>query len=376
MLQLALLADGMPQRPGSSDQRVLFFGDQHLPQRAESLGIESASIMGQRQLPMNFAALAWLNLGALKHQIAEQADVLHAWSIGTFTLAAMAFHHLPRVLTLTTLPGSRAIRWLRYLLKDGRSPAHVLAVSSTLRTELLRQGLPEAQVHLLRPGIDQSRLAFRQRRHVREKLGLDDQASLIVLPMDRREQAINRAALTAGLAMEGLASRDVEARLLISPNHAEASRIREVFRSLDNSNRLIEHSIANDLWQVLPASDIALLGDPDHSPLASIWSMAAGVPIVAPATYAACELLEDHHSALLAPPDRRDVLARRITTLATDPQLCWQLKDTARHEAYSFFSRRQYVDRLQRVYSQLVEGVAVDVPAMESTGGLRFMGRG
>jgi glycosyltransferase involved in cell wall biosynthesis len=103
--------------------------------------------------------------------------------------------------------------------------------------------------------------------------------------------------------------------------------------------------------------------------------MAAGVPIVAEATYAISEIVEDRHSALLAKPEQPRMLAGRITPLMADPQLAWKLRDTARHEAFSFFSRQRYCQALQGVYEQLVGGRAVEIPQIPITGGLRFSGR-
>jgi len=64
-----------------------------------------------------------------------------------------------------------------------------------------------------------------------------------------------------------------------------------------------------------------------------------------------------------------------LRQLIDDPQLAWKLRDTARHEAYSFFSRQRYGQSLQTVYQQVVAGEPVEIPPMEVTGGLRFAGR-
>ena len=106
------------------------------------------------------------------------------------------------------------------------------------------------------------------------------------------------------------------------------------------------------------------------------WAMASNVPIVGEATYGISEIVEDRHSALLTRPGVYRSLAHRIRQVITDRQLAWSLRDTARHECYSFFSRARYCDSLRAVYEQMVDGRSVEVPAMESTGGLRFTGRG
>jgi glycosyltransferase involved in cell wall biosynthesis len=129
-------------------------------------------------------------------------------------------------------------------------------------------------------------------------------------------------------------------------------------------------------WRILPGCDAALAVGPNAGGLSLLWAMAANIPIVGEATYAVSEVVEDRHSALLGKPDSPVKLAHRLTQLFTDQHLAWQLRDTARHEAYSFFSRQRYCQSIKLVYEQLAGGKAIEVPPLESTGGLRFSGRG
>jgi glycosyltransferase involved in cell wall biosynthesis len=99
------------------------------------------------------------------------------------------------------------------------------------------------------------------------------------------------------------------------------------------------------------------------------------VPIVGEATYAISEIVEDHHSALLAKPGQPKSLAHRVSQLLADRLLAYKLRDTARHEAFSFFSRQRYCESLQGIYNQMLESRPVAIPDMPITGGLRFTGR-
>jgi glycosyltransferase involved in cell wall biosynthesis len=122
--------------------------------------------------------------------------------------------------------------------------------------------------------------------------------------------------------------------------------------------------------------DAAVVIGPKAGGLSLLWAMGANVPIVGQATHAISEIVEDRHSALLAPPHDGPALAHRLQRLLGDRQLAWSLRDTARHEAFSFFSRQRYCRDLTEVYRQAIDGEPVSVPEMEITGGMRFAGRG
>ena len=174
-------------------------------------------------------------------------------------------------------------------------------------------------------------------------------------------------------SFEDIASAPV--RLLVHPRQRNRLRAVRMWRGLGRSHWLITDAALDEPWQVLPGCDMALAMGPHAGNLSLLWAMAANVPIVGEATYATSEIVEDRHSALLTKPGEAHQLGHRIRQLVDDPQLAWQIRDAARHEAYSFFSRQHYCKRVQVVYKQLIAGRAVEVPQLEVTGGLRFTGR-
>jgi glycosyltransferase involved in cell wall biosynthesis len=128
-------------------------------------------------------------------------------------------------------------------------------------------------------------------------------------------------------------------------------------------------------WRTLPACDVALAMGDAGAGLSMLWAMAAGVPIIAEARYATSEIIEDRHSALLTRPGKTPAIAERLTQLLADRQLAWKIRDAARNEAYSYFSRQRYCQSLTTVYESFAAGNPIEIPPMEPTGGLRFMGR-
>ena len=120
---------------------------------------------------------------------------------------------------------------------------------------------------------------------------------------------------------------------------------------------------------------MALVTGPSSGGLSLLWAMASNVPIIGDASYAVSEMVEDRHSALLAKPGDSRLLAQRVRLLLDDAQLAWKLRDSARHEAFSYFSRQRYCNSIAAVYEQVVTHQPIEVPPLPVTGGLRFAGR-
>jgi len=294
----------------------------------------------------------------------------------------------------------------------------ILPISSTIRRDLLTGGVSEAAVHVLRPSIDMSRIAARGRASLREAWGIDpatDAKTIVVaLPSDPPGAADAVAAMAAcRFALETVQADGFDIRLLVHPFQRRRLQAKQMLRSIGGLRMLIDEPRLAQPWTVLSGCDIALalstdgpvrVRGADARPVSSqrpptkdighgylgagasaeagggglslLWAMAGNIPIVGEATYGISEIVEDRHSALLARPGQLRTLAHHLRQIITDKHLAWTLRDTARHEAYSYFSRTRYCASIRGVYGQMIAGRPVEVPAMESTGGLRFTGRG
>jgi len=365
---LALLKESLG-RGGTAPHHTLLMGGPRLADAAKAAGITHAKTIG---VPMARAVFG----GPAVYRYARRHgpfDLIHCWSVGALSLSVMLFKSVPRVLTLTTLPGLAAIHWLRLLQRESPSRTILLPISSTIRRALLGGGVAEASVHLLRPGIDMGRIDYRHRDSLRRKWHADrDHVKVLALLNDTAHEP---DALVTGIAVtmaNHCASMDhFDLRLLVHPDQKNRRRL----ENIDRPARVIQEPRLAYPWSVLPGCDLVLSLGSGGGGLSLLWAMASNTPIVGEATYGACEVVEDRHSALLAKPNSTPGLARRITTLLGDKSLAWKLRDTARHEAYSFFSCHRYRQSLQVVYEQILEGGEVAVPPMEVTGGLRFAGR-
>ena len=114
--------------------------------------------------------------------------------------------------------------------------------------------------------------------------------------------------------------------------------------------------------ELLAAADVAIVSADAPVPTLPIaTAMAGGLPIVACATDTVCELLEDHHTALMIGDFRARRLAEKVMQLREDSQLSRKLTDTARAEAYEFYSQSRFVEQWRQCYRQAAGAKAIQI---------------
>lgn len=368
---LAMLADTW-DRQKEIEQQAVLLGGETLVAAAESVGLRDTHILG---VPFGHAAWGW---PALRRKLKGfgQFDLVHCWSLGALSMATVMMRGTARLLTITQPLTKSSVNWLRILAREARGRTLLLPISNTIRRELVSGGVPEKAVVVLRPGIDMSRIDFDARAGLRRTWGIEESGYAVALLCDPATAGDAITGITTvGLAAETLDGPDTRICLIVHPDQRRRRRAELIVQQTTRPYRIVQEPRISQPWLVMPGCDVALAQGPYAGGLSLLWAMAANVPVVGEATYALSEVLEDRHSALLAKPGQRNDLAHRIECLFKDQSLSWRLRDMARHEAYSFFSRQRYSQSLQGIYEQLYAGYEVHVPPLEPTGGLRFSGR-
>ncbi len=369
---LALMGESLG-RLAPIEQRVLLLGGRTLRHAARDTGINEATV---QHVPWGMAVHALPMMSRLLRGL-PNVKLIHCWSIGTLALATLRLPRTPRVLTLTTIPSDRSLRFLRAVLSVAPGSTVILTTSATIRRELLSAGIDPEHVAVLRPALDMGKVAPQTRLSLREGWGVGEEAAVVALLSDPPHAGDAVDALWAtGLANMSTALSGKPLHVLITPDQRRRARALKLAGETKQPSLLILEPRLAQPWNVLPGCDAALAIGPESGGLSLLWAMAAGIPILGEARYAVSEIVEDRHSALLAKPGDLKTLAHRLEQILTDRQLAWKLRDTARHEAYSFFSRVRYCQSLKQVYEQVQAGRPVEVPPLEVTGGLRFAGRG
>jgi len=303
------------------------------------------------------------------------ADVVHAWGPRALTAAALA--GVGRIVYSPMGAASpRAVNWLRAV--SGHRDVHAVCPTVTIRRAMLGAGVEPARCHLIRPGVDFAKVKRRRDPALRAALGF--------APGDEVLFAVGESTRAAGHALAawalGLLHRlHPQTRLLLwgRGDHADAVERFAGQMLVGNAVRLAEQRLGRtvELEELFPAADTLLVTAGEIVPTLPVAvAMAAALPIVATVSSTIGELLEDRHTALLAPPHAPRLLAQRILEMRDRKDLQWSTADMARVEAYEFFAQSRFVNQHRQLYRQVAAGGPVEIPEIGPGAGLRFHGRG
>ncbi|MCL4198473.1 MAG: glycosyltransferase [Phycisphaerales bacterium] len=400
---LAMLADlaasGAARRV---DLLAMILGGARSEAMAHHLGVATFDRMSA------FGGRAWLGVSPLRRYLAAvgPVDLIHCWSPATLALATLTAPALPRLLTLAAHPLSASQgQWVRMLAAHGSAPTTILAASNCVKRAWAQAGVEPALMHVLRPGLDLSRLDAQRRASLRREWCVHSERTAVVAVLSQYGPCIDALPAAHVLGSAILSGLDVA---FICP--ADASRrpaARRIARGCGVSDRLVFDRRLDRPWMVLPGCDIALVLGNDTSPLLDarrparaalaiealfgrrnhtqpgrlpgvlplLWAAAAGKTIIAEAGYAVAEIVENGKTALVVKPGDGGAVVERLREILADSQRAWSLRDAARSEAFSFFSVSRYAQAVVDAYEQVLTGTPVRIADLPLTGGLAFAGR-
>lgn len=420
----ALLAELTRSNGSNSNLRadVLLVGPSRADTLARSVALQTADRLTAR------GSRPWTAVPAFRRYCRQAGpfDLVHAWSLVTLVLACVgSAATLPKLVTLTMGPADRSeARWLQALVE--LCDVTVIVVSNAVKRAWVQSGVNPSAVHVVRPGIDFARIHHDRRDTVRRQWAIDSDRTLVVAVLSHpsgRTDAVRAARIVGHLRLGGQ-----DAAMVIGPgayDRTQAYRMSEACRG--GGDRLIVDDRIDSPWMILPACDAVLvLGDdtadyPESGRLGAttaaghadsqrrpgtgalrwrqavelllrrcrpatargtmpgvlpmLWAAAAGTIVVGEAGYAVSEIIEHQHSGLLAKPGDDGALVQHLRALRSDPDTTWRLRDTARSEAFSFFSKQRFSSDLTGVHEQIIRREPVSIPDLPVTGGLMFSGR-
>ena len=250
----------------------------------------------------------------------------------------------------TTRPG-----WGRWLESRAERPSMlradlVAAGSQPVVDQIVRMGVPEERVLLTPTGVDLDLFAEPpDPTPLRRRLGLEDHFVVGWVGSFRRfhalEQAVEAVSTVSGTA------------LLLVGDGPERLRIQRLARKLGApavfTGTVAHHELPAHLAAMDTAVVLAPPGQPFHySPLKVAEYLAAGLPVVAPATGQVAERLTDGADAIVVPPHDVDALAAALRRLRDDPEERARLGKAARVAAEAEWSWdhqvRRVIDALHR----------------------------
>ncbi|MCG3179045.1 MAG: D-inositol-3-phosphate glycosyltransferase [Phycisphaerae bacterium] len=334
-------------------QRVLALGDgPHRDWLARyDLPFEPIPLRGTIE-PARSLALGRRLLGGLEGPAATRDDggprrpvrLVHAHSPRAALMAAAAtigrpaLARVPLAIELYRGNAHRELSWVAYLA--ARRPGwevNVIARSQELRKQAAAAGFGGDHVGALRPPLEMGRINRVDRAAVRAELGIEPDAGPVLLAggwcrRDEDQKHALWAAAVVNLLMPNL-------RIVVPGDGPVRDTLQSWIANAGFAKMCRFPGRRFDWPQLVAAADLLVHASGNEVETTHVgWAMAAGVPVVAAATTGVCELLEDHHNALLAQPyDPRD-MARQVRLVLTDAALRAKLADQGRHEAFHYFN--------------------------------------
>jgi glycosyltransferase involved in cell wall biosynthesis len=149
---------------------------------------------------------------------------------------------------------------------------------------------------------------------------------------------------------------EVAFKLIIVGDGPERSRLEAAVESKESKASVIFTGQVNDVHSFYAIADVFVL--PSHSegsPNVLLEAMAANLPIVATAVGGVPEMLADHESALLVPPNDPPSLATAISSLLGDKVLVQRLVTNAGALVDTRFDPETYARSLIKIYREVIE---------------------
>ena len=309
--------------------------------RRDARGLPGSAILAPRVTVEHVAAgpLAPLAADELAEHVApfgdylvqrwhrNQPDVVHAyfWTSGLAALAAIRGLDVPLVQTFGTLgaahrrssPSPAQERRIRMEACIARSAHAVLAGTSAEAAELVRMGVPRASVAVVPCGVDTDE--FTPEGRVAKRNGRPRLLAVASLRKDQGLDVLVRVLARVPGAELVIAGGPARAQLSKDEVYQELVRQAERFGVADRLS-FTGKVAAGGLPALLRSADLLVSAATDD-PLGAvaIAAMACGTPVAAGAVGGLRDAVLDGTTGVLVPPDRPDMLARRVRLLLASP---------------------------------------------------------
>lgn len=313
-------------------------------------GIESHLIPCNGQIDRTVAASI--------RQLAEAtgADVVHAhgYKADVYSYFALRNTKIPFV--------STCHNWLKdgllvscYGMVDRfvlRSYAAVIAVSDEVKTQLLKAGVREDKVHLIRNGIDLS--PFEQAMPSL-RVASSSAKGLTVGWIGRlsREKGADIFLRAAAIVLK----ERPYARFVVVGDGPDLSMLNALMQKLEIEENVSFVGRRGDMPGVYASLDVMVSSSRQEGlPMAILEGMASSLPLVATAVGDVPTIVLDGQTGIIVPSEDVELLAAGIMKLLQDSKLRARYSEAARKLIEEEFSAERMAGNYLRVYADVVKG--------------------
>ncbi len=342
------------------DVTVCYLRDQRddifrLRERASAVGVDYVEVVERN----SFDPGIWPQLRRLIRE--RSIDIVHAHEYKTDAVAWLLGRRAG-IIPLATAHGwtGQSLRERRvYYPADkrllGRYP-HVIAVSTDIKSELVRHGASADRVTVILNAIDPAVFARVPglRETVREELGLSPDT--VVIGAVGRLEAQKRFDLLLD-AYADLRQRHPGLKLVVVGDGSLRASLLGHAQRLNLADHVVFLGHRDDIARMHHAFDLFVQSSEyEGTPNAVLEAMALETPLVATDVGGTSELAVDEQHALIVPPHDTSALCVAIERTLADPDATRARAGRARHRIEAELSFSARTRRLEDVYRALIAG--------------------
>jgi glycosyltransferase involved in cell wall biosynthesis len=229
-----------------------------------------------------------------------------------------------------------------------------VAVSESIKRDLVLQRVPADKIHVIYSGTDTARFhPGVDRQKIRKELGLSPEHYLIT-QIGIRSWKGNDDTLDA---MRLIAERAPQARLLfVGANAAKEKMLRGNAATRGLADRVSVFPYRTDVPEILAASDVCV--DASYAGLGITGTLrealAVETAVIGTNLQGTPELIKEGETGLLVPPRNPEALAQALLRLIEHPDLAKTMARAGREYVATTFSQEVKVLRTEALYRRLL----------------------
>jgi len=292
-------------------------------------------------------------------------------SINFLTLILPYITNLHAVLwtfhSVNFLPSESKVSRFHWLLKPKRyvhrlmyrvssqSVCRLIAVSNQVRESMIeRIGPVEEKITVICNGVDVARYQHPvDRDHVRQELGFDPEARLLITVGTLKREKGHRYLLEAGTE---IVCQHPDTYFMFVGDGKLQSELRAQADAYGLSGRVRFLGTRQDVDQLLAVSDIFVLPSLwEGMSMALLEAMAAAKPIVATAVSGTRQVVIHDETGLLVPAGDASGLTQAVVTLLSEPARARAMGEAARQRVKEHFSMEKQAAEYLALYGQVME---------------------
>ena len=235
-----------------------------------------------------------------------------------------------------------------------RSVDAVVAISAGVRAALLAAEVPAARIRLIPSGVDTTGFAqnSQARIRVRRLYGFGDHETVVLSVGALAQRKGHRALLEAA---QQLKAQGLKLHYLVCGEGVLGAALRDEARARGLEGEVHFAGFCAEISHYLSAADLFV-----HVPLweglgvAVIEALAAGLPVVASRVGGIPDLIEDHATGLLVPPQDPTALAAALARLVRAPAWASQLGQAGQAQARAQFDVTVMAQNNAALYYELL----------------------